>query len=328
MDLPKHSQSLYGKRFGALVAEEPIAVKHKAGVIWRCRCDCGNYENVLATKLTQNADPITMCKQCRKIASSKKRKAKHSPGNGFQDLTGQRFGMLTVIERAEDQIGPSGRHRVRWLCQCDCGSAPKSILAGHLKSGKITSCGCTKSERISKSNIKPPPEIFEQDGYMFFSIGEHNILFDPEDQDVILAGHWALDSHGYCCRRESTSENPIRLHRKIMGKYYDSNVLSQMCVDHINGNKDDYRKANLRLATHAENMRNMKQSTRGRTLHKGVHRAKSGKWCAKITYDGHVHNLGTFADYDEACMVREEAERRFFGEFSRLNAHPSPVPSL
>lgn len=50
----------------------------------------------------------------------------------FQDLTGQRFGKLTVLERADDYISPSGHKMTRWLCKCDCGNQ-KIINSGSLK---------------------------------------------------------------------------------------------------------------------------------------------------------------------------------------------------
>ena len=40
----------------------------------------------------------------------------------YQDLTGQRFGKLKVVERTEDHISPSGYKYVMWRCQCDCGN--------------------------------------------------------------------------------------------------------------------------------------------------------------------------------------------------------------
>jgi group I intron endonuclease len=65
-----------------------------------------------------------------------------SPNLGkFIDLTGQKFGRLTVIE----YMG-SNRYRVSmWLCKCDCGKE-KTIHGGHLKDGSIKSCGCLKRE--------------------------------------------------------------------------------------------------------------------------------------------------------------------------------------
>lgn len=62
----------------------------------------------------------------------------------FIDLTGQRFGRLTVLSRAEDYVSPKGRHATRWLCKCDCGKI-KTIHGTSLKQGLSTSCGCIPS---------------------------------------------------------------------------------------------------------------------------------------------------------------------------------------
>ena len=58
----------------------------------------------------------------------------------FNDLTGQKFGRLTVIERCS----PVGQ-KVRWLCKCDCGNI-KDVIAWELTSGKTKSCGCLQAE--------------------------------------------------------------------------------------------------------------------------------------------------------------------------------------
>lgn len=66
------------------------------------------------------------------------------------DLTGKTFGKLTVIERGEDQINPSGRKRVRWLCQCECGNTV--LVAGEsLRAGQSNSCGCGRGEANKKN---------------------------------------------------------------------------------------------------------------------------------------------------------------------------------
>jgi len=62
----------------------------------------------------------------------------------FKDLTGQIFGKLTVIERAENYISPKGQTLTQWLCQCDCNGENnlKIISNSNLKSGRVKSCGC------------------------------------------------------------------------------------------------------------------------------------------------------------------------------------------
>jgi len=65
------------------------------------------------------------------------------------DLTGQRFGKLTVIQYDHTKK-PSGR--AYWLCKCDCGK--KTIVeANHLRSEHTQSCGCWHKERLMESNL-------------------------------------------------------------------------------------------------------------------------------------------------------------------------------
>lgn len=68
------------------------------------------------------------------------------------DLTGKRFGKLTVIKRAEDYISPSGFHSTMWECKCDCGNICKAF-ATELKNGKKKDCGCERRNNLSKSHI-------------------------------------------------------------------------------------------------------------------------------------------------------------------------------
>lgn len=63
------------------------------------------------------------------------------------DLTGQRFGRLTVIEFA----GKDSAHHSRWLCQCSCGNK-KIVNRSNLVLGKILSCGCLRREQASQLN--------------------------------------------------------------------------------------------------------------------------------------------------------------------------------
>lgn len=65
------------------------------------------------------------------------------------NLTGMKFGRLTVMSRAEDIIQASGRRRTAWLCKCDCGNSVV-VSSDNLKSGATTSCGCYKRECTSK----------------------------------------------------------------------------------------------------------------------------------------------------------------------------------
>ena len=64
--------------------------------------------------------------------------------NKVKNLLGQRFGMLTVIERAEN-IGD----RAAWLCKCDCGGT-KIVRSSNLQKGKTQSCGCKHKQQLEQ----------------------------------------------------------------------------------------------------------------------------------------------------------------------------------
>ena len=60
----------------------------------------------------------------------------------LNDLTGQRFGKLTVIERtANTKYGEA-----QWICQCDCGHPYKVVVGKNLTKGVVKSCGCLMEE--------------------------------------------------------------------------------------------------------------------------------------------------------------------------------------
>ncbi|MCH5278234.1 MAG: hypothetical protein J1E60_00405 [Christensenellaceae bacterium] len=118
--------NLIGQRFGKLTVAEAKKDKNRRQ-LWLCRCDCAG--EILATTRQLTSGAIMDCG-----CDSEKRKKYRR----IEDLTGQRFGKLTVLRRAKDKNG-----YVQWLCQCDCGNL-HSVDAGNLKNGSTESCGCLK----------------------------------------------------------------------------------------------------------------------------------------------------------------------------------------
>lgn len=113
-------KDLTGMRFGKLVCIEPTEQRGPSGgVVWRCRCDCGQECLAVSTQLTQ----------CYKKSCGCLRRPP------LKDFVGKRFGMLTVLEYAGKW---GGQHR--WRCRCDCG---RVTVVGQtpLQSGSTRSCG-------------------------------------------------------------------------------------------------------------------------------------------------------------------------------------------
>lgn len=69
----------------------------------------------------------------------------------FVDLSGKRFGMLTVIKRANDRIQPSGQRKTMWECKCDCGRTV-CVIGSNLKRGISSSCGCYGKQKRLEAN--------------------------------------------------------------------------------------------------------------------------------------------------------------------------------
>lgn len=67
------------------------------------------------------------------------------------DISGDRFGRLRAVSRAETRLSPVGHQQAMWLCACDCGKTA-TISTSHLRSGHTKSCGCLSLEMSRSEN--------------------------------------------------------------------------------------------------------------------------------------------------------------------------------
>jgi HNH endonuclease/AP2 domain len=89
-------------------------------------------------------------------------------------------------------------------------------------------------------------------------------------------------------------------------------------IDHMNGQKDDNRIKNLRLATKSQNGMNRGAQRNNTSGFKGVYWHKQvGKWNAYIKLRGRRHSLGLFEDISAAAAAYRAAAHRLHGEFAR-----------
>jgi len=89
-------------------------------------------------------------------------------------------------------------------------------------------------------------------------------------------------------------------------------------IDHINGIKTDNRIENLRLATNAQNGKNIKLNKNNKSGVNGVYYdEKRNKWRSYIKVNHKQISLGSFSDFELAKNARKEAENKYFGEWAR-----------
>lgn len=145
-------------------------------------------------------------------------------------------------------------------------------------------------------------------------------IVDDEDFERVSAFEWEARWHPgtrtfYAVRKVWVGRKVVQtvaLHRWIL------NAPEGVLVDHRDGNTLDCRKANLRTATHAQNSRNSAQHRDNTSGFKGV--SKSGKkWAAYITVNRKPQYLGRFDKPVDAARAYDQAARKHFGEFARLN---------
>ena len=136
-------------------------------------------------------------------------------------------------------------------------------------------------------------------------------IVDDGDFEWLNQWKWCYLSVGYAVRVEK--KRMIYLHRVIMRN-------PTWKVDHINGNRLDNRRVNLRIVDNFQHARNKSMSKNNSSGYKGVYFHKaSGKFQAYIDPDRKRKCLGYFSNPKEAAKVYNEAAVKYFGEFARLN---------
>lgn len=260
---------LTGQKFGMLTALEPLEERDQGCVIWRCRCDCGNIVLRKSSQLRKGVKTNCGCKPVQVIR---------------EDLTGQRFGSLTVIRPTEKRENK----RIVWECRCDCGNT-EYVQTQYLKNGSTKYCKACQKKNHPKRDIT---------GQRF---GILTALYPTDRRDRNQSVIWH-------CRCDCGNEGDFScadLQRK--------NYISCGCLKRIAEEQLKDRTTHV-AGTTVELLRSKKVRNDSTTGVTGVNMYR-GKYRALIHFQGKTYHLGTYKTLEEAAAVRKKAEECLFGEF-------------
>lgn len=228
------------------------------------------------------------------------------------DLTGLTFGKLKVLRKGEPYVRKDGKRETRWLCECKCKAKTlRNVRGSDLKNGHTKSCGCTRAKSLRDRNKKNEYSLSGNTVTVKMSNSNNEMLCDNSFWEKYKDSSWSEDvTTGYA--RASRDGGVVYAHRIIMP---DSD--KDKYVDHINGNKLDNRRINLRYVTPKQSMMNISRSDSNTGI-KGVHLNKNTEKYEAYIHDEEKLHLGTFETLSEARRVREKAEVKLYGEHGEL----------
>ena len=245
------------------------------------------------------------------------------------------FGRWTVSEvnessKAKDnkKVKPS---QWEYVCKCACGTV-RSVNRAMLVRGLSKSCGCLQKEIVSgcaknnkgKSRKTNSIEVCgDVTKIFFFNAPREYTIIDTEDYEKVKDFCWRK-------RTNPRDKTEVYVEAKSLGKYRRKTIRIHQILcpckegflpDHENGNGLDNRKSNLRPSTHSQNGMNRRTPSNNTSGVKGVTYDKKAKqWVAQITIEGEHHYLGGSTDFEEAVKLRQEAEEKYFGEYSYVRS--------
>lgn len=141
-------------------------------------------------------------------------------------------------------------------------------------------------------------------------------IVDDEDYEELNKYKWLYNSSGYAARNSYKNEKPtmIHMHRVI------NNTPVGLETDHIDCDKLNNQKANLRTVTKQQNQFNQRSHKGSSSKYKGVSYFKRDKsWLAQVVYFGKTIGLGLFKKESDAAIAYNNYAKEHFGEFARLN---------
>jgi len=214
--------------------------------------------------------------------------------NTLIDLTGERFGRLTVREK----LPPAEDGKTRWLCDCDCGNTCVA-LSYALRKSKKQSCGCSRIKDLVGARFGRLVVIRRSDRYVHLEDRGRKYLWE--------------------CRCDCGS-TVYRLSEKLREGVNCSckACMEQYAVTAMVGSAGFVEGTQLTKLSHGKANANSSSGVRGVFLNR-----RTAKWRAMLKFRGQNHYLGEYSSMEDAIKARQQAEARYFSPILE-KYNPSP----
>ena len=265
----RKARDLTDQKFGKLTVIKRFYPNKNGHAVWECRCDCGQNINVRSGDLLSGRTRSCGC--ARAI-----------------DLTGQRFGKLTVLKR----VYPNKHGSAVWESVCDCGKIT-NVRSDNLINGDTKSCGCLHGESHGMSDT-PIYKVWKD--LLTRCYNKKNKAYpDYGGRGIRVNSKWK---------------------KSFVAFYNDMGDVPEkgLTIDRID-NDGNYTPENTRWATKTEQVRNTRIFKTNKTGIKGVcWQKKIKKYQARIYCAGKPIHLGYFTNLSDAAEARSQGEIKYWGK--------------
>lgn len=264
-------------RFGRLTVLEATGKTQSRYQVWLCRCDCGK-ETEASTKRLQRVPDIS-------CGCAKKNGLYPAPASG--DLTGRRYGMLTVIR----PYPAAEQKKTIWLCRCDCGNECY-VSSNALFYGNRKSCGCLH---------RKPHAVHETDltGRIF------GRLTAISKTDLLSRSNSAI----WRCRCECGKEICTSADSLLQGYCRSCGCIRQELQKNLHNTMTFVED------TCVDMLEKRKSRSDNKSGFRGVSKASNGKWMVSIGMQNKRYYIGLFENFDDAVRARLRIEDGLHGGF-------------
>jgi len=152
--------------------------------------------------------------------------------------------------------------------------------------------------------------------------GKYTFVDDEDYEWILKMGRWCYVNSGYAFKLAKQNDkqrigSSLLLHRVIMDKYGLLEIKKE--VDHINRNKLDNQKKNLRIETSSENKINKYVTLKNNTYRGVTWKEKTKKWRVRIKKNNKEIFIGSFDNEIEGAIAYDKMAKKLFKDFAILN---------